>query len=97
MPKQPKFKVGDVVEDTSGLRGIVITTHKSESIKQADTPFAEDCAKKYGREDVFGVERFDGKHIMIEQDDLKLCDGIQDSTLCDKCEFRFKCWTSRRK
>lgn len=27
---------------------------------------------------------------------LKLCEGMKNPDLCDKCKYRFECWTSRR-
>ena len=96
--KETRFKTGDVVEDKSGLRGIIYTTERAEGLKQADSVFSEICASEYLRDDVFGVEWFRGKQTsFIPEDDLLLCSGMVYASLCERCDYRFQCWTVRRK
>ena len=95
--RETKFNVGDVVEDRSGLRGIIYTTERTEGLKQADSVFSEICASEYLRDDVFGVEWFEGKQTsFISEDDLLLCSGMAYASLCERCDYRFQCGTSRR-
>ena len=96
---QPKFKVGDVVENKEGVRGMIDTTEKAEALIQADSYFSHTWAERFGRDYFFGVEWFTGERDggFVSQDELTLCKGIKDSSLCDKCGYRFKCWTTRRK
>ena len=96
--KETKFSVGDVVEDKSGLRGIIYTTERTEGLKQADSVFLEICASEYLRDDVFGVEWFQGKQTsFMSEDDLLLCPGMAYASLCERCDYRFQCWTVRRR
>lgn len=96
--REAKFKIGDVVEDKAGLRGIIYTDERTEGLKQADSVFSEICASEYSRDDVFGVEWFQGKQTsFIPEDDLLLCPGMTYASLCYKCDYRFSCWTARRK
>jgi uncharacterized protein YodC (DUF2158 family) len=95
--KRTKFKIGDVVEDKSGLRGIIYTTERAEGQKQADSVFGEICASEYLRDDVFGIEWFQGKQTsFIPEDDLLPCSGMTYASLCYECQDRFQCWTARR-
>lgn len=96
--RQTRFNIGDVVEDRSGLKGIIYTTEKTEELKQANTVFSEICAREYCREDVLGVEWFKGQQTcFIPEDELMVCPGMTYASLCERCENRFQCWTSRRK
>jgi uncharacterized protein YodC (DUF2158 family) len=96
--RETKFNVGDVVEDKSGLRGIIYTNERTEGLKQANSVFAEICAREYSRDDVFGVEWFQGKQTsFMPEDELLLCPGMTYASLCYKCDYRFSCWTARRK
>ena len=96
--KRTKFSVGDIVEDKSGLRGIIYTTERTEGLKRADSVFSEICASEYSRDDVFGVEWFQGKQTsFIPENELLLCAGMTYASLCFKCDYRFACWTARRK
>ena len=96
--KETKFKIGDVVEDKSGLRGIVYTTERTEGLKRADSVFREICASEYLRDDVYGVEWFQGKQTsFVPENDLLLCSGMSYASLCYECKDRFACWTTRRK
>jgi len=96
--KQTGFNVGDVVEDKSGLRGVIYTTERTEGLKQAGTVFSEICASEYLRDDVFGVEWFQGKQTsFVPEGDLLLCSGMTYKGLCYECKDRFACWTARRK
>ena len=96
--KETRFNVGDVVENKSGLRGIIYTTERAEGLKQADSVFSEICASDYLRDDVFGVEWFQGKQTsFMPEDDLLLCSGMAYASLCERCDYRFQCWTVRRK
>ena len=96
--RETRFIVGDVVEDKSGLRGIIYTTERTEGLKQASSVFSEICASEYLRDDVYGVEWFQGKRTsFVPEDDLLLCSGMTYTSLCYECKDRFACWTARRK
>ena len=97
--KQTKFKVGDVVENKAGLRGIVDTIKQAEALIQAASLFSKAWATENCKDDLFGIEWFNGEHTgdFITDDELTLCRGIKHSSLCYECEYRFKCWTTRRK
>ena len=96
--REAKFKIGDVVEDKAGTRGVIYTTEKAEGLKKADSVFSEICAAEYSRDDVFGVKWFKGKQTsFLPEDELLLCPGMTYASLCYKCDDRFSCWTARRK
>ena len=96
--KQTKFNIGDVVETRLGIKGIIYTTEKTEGLKRADSVFSEICAREYYREDVFGIEWFNDRQTdFLPEDDLMPCSGMTFTSLCERCESRFQCWTSRRK
>jgi len=96
--REAKFKIGDVVEDKAGIRGVIYTTERAEGLKKADSVFSEICASEYSRDDVFGVKWFQGKQAsFIPEDDLLLCSGMAYASLCERCDYRFECGTVRRK
>jgi uncharacterized protein YodC (DUF2158 family) len=96
--RETRFNIGDVVEDKAGSRGIIYTTERIEVQKQANSVFSEICVSEYSRDDVFGVEWFQGKQTsFLPEDELLLCSGMTYASLCYKCDYRFSCWTARRK
>ena len=96
--REAKFKIGDVVEDKAGSKGIIYTTERIEGLKQANSVFSEICASEYSRDDVFGVEWFqDRRTSFIPEAELVPCSGMTYASLCYKCDDRFSCWTARRK
>ena len=93
-----KFNIGDIVEDKSGLRGMIYTTEKAEGLRQADSVFSEMLAIEYYRDDVFGIEWFQGQQTsFVPENDLMVCPGITYVSLCERCEYRFQCWTTAGK
>jgi hypothetical protein len=96
---QPKFKIHDIVENKDGLKGIITTTEKEETLKQADSYFTERFAERFGREYVFWVEWFasEGENGFVSQEQLTLCNGFNNLNKCDDCKYRFECWTTRHK
>jgi hypothetical protein len=96
--REAKFKIGDIVEDKAGLRGIIYTDERTEGLKQAVSVFSEICASEYSRDDVFGIEWFQGKQTsFMPEDNLLLCSGMTYASLCYECKDKFACWTARRK
>jgi len=96
--REAKFKIGDVVEDKAGIRGVIYTTERAEGLKKADSVFSEICASEYSRDDVFGVKWFQGKQAsFIPEDDLLLCSGMAYASLCERCDYRFEWAAVRRK
>lgn len=97
--KQPKFKVGDVVETKTGLRGVLIEQYAKNSSEGAFL-FKVEWFNLDGQQ--FGILTAARFRIPIEAIgmfrlcDLMLCKGMNDTKLCDPCKHRFQCWTNRR-
>lgn len=82
--KQPKFAVGDVVE----------TRVRIQPARKGIITYVLPNAIGYLHS--YAGKRFDNNHMFLnESRELKLCRGMKNTKLCDKCEYRFKCWTSR--
>lgn len=78
---EPKYKVGDVLVDLE---------HSSIGI-------VEEVSKPMYNNYFYYTQNFDGTGSAHFEKHFKLCEGVTDSILCDKCQYRFNCWTTRRK
>ncbi len=87
---QPKFKKGDAIQDAiNEEKGMIAAMWWGTSV-----------AKPAYRIDWFAHPIRRNLHTLKDYRDggsLKPCKGTEDTTMCDQCEYRFKCWTSRRK
>ena len=85
---QPKFRVGDVIEyflSRQGWKyyddwkGIIISVGEDPGVY---TPAYE-------------IEWFNsGDREYSDYDEVVLCKGMNNTKLCEKCKYRFKCWTN---
>ncbi len=87
--KQPKKFVVDTVVEALGKMGLIRNTELEEDLKQLGLSYAES-------HDKYSIDWFDGTFSIESESDLTLCKGIKDISICDRCEYRFKCWTNRR-
>ena len=99
MSRRPIFKVGDVVEQKrekpnafgvlSGFRNKGVITHL---LYEGGQPV-----------NTVRIEYYVGSFIEPEShftdygSYLRLCKGMKSKRLCDQCNYRFQCWTTRRR
>ena len=95
--KQPKFKVGDVIQwDVSRVTPEEFISFKAKPEDRGVITRIEDWTVGNYFYHIEWFSRLE-ETVTIFYSRLKLCDGMKNKDLCEQCRYRFHCWTTRRR
>jgi hypothetical protein len=80
----PKFKIGDVGTIDDKPIGVI----EKMNVSLSGVRYCFDLFDKKNQQNPWGS--------YFSESQITLCNGMESTALCEKCEYRFKCWTARR-